>query len=121
MTFDQDKAHEKMSSNWSLKESRNEEGLGATAADDDVFGNEEGKDIQYKTLTWPATAGLMIAETVSNGTTALPSVLGTIGLVPGVLLIVGLGIFALYTGILLGKFKLRHAQVHNMGGKLFSP
>ncbi|GAB5589806.1 hypothetical protein Unana1_04706 [Umbelopsis nana] len=115
MTFDQDNAHEKISSTWSLKESRNEEGLGATAADDDVFGNEEGKDIQYKTLTWPATAGLMIAETVSNGTTALPSVLGTIGLVPGVLLIVGLGIFALYTGILLGKFKLRHAQVHNMG------
>ncbi|OZJ04485.1 hypothetical protein BZG36_02671 [Bifiguratus adelaidae] len=81
----------------------------------DVFGNEEGEQIRYKTLTWPAAAALMIAETVSNGTTALPSVLGTVGLVPGVILIVVLGMFALYTGILLGRFKLRHASVHNMG------
>jgi hypothetical protein len=39
--------------------------------DDDVFGHEEGHDIQYKTLTWPMVAVLMIAEIVSNGKRAI--------------------------------------------------
>ena len=39
--------------------------------DDDVFGHEEGHDIQYKTLTWPMVAVLMIAEIVSNGNRAM--------------------------------------------------
>jgi hypothetical protein len=39
--------------------------------DDDVFGHEEGHDIQYKTLTWPMVAFLMIAEIVSNGKRAI--------------------------------------------------
>jgi len=39
--------------------------------DDDVFGHEEGHDIQYKTLTLPMVAVLMIAEIVSNGKRAI--------------------------------------------------
>jgi amino acid permease len=40
----------------------------------------------------------MIAETISLGILSLPSVLARIGLVPGLILIVGLGIVATYTG-----------------------
>ena len=40
----------------------------------------------------------MIAETISLGILSLPSVLARIGLVPGLSLIVGLGIIATYTG-----------------------
>jgi len=40
----------------------------------------------------------MIAETISLGILSLPSVLARIGLVPGLILIVGLGIIATYTG-----------------------
>ncbi|KAI5238010.1 transmembrane amino acid transporter [Aureobasidium subglaciale] len=57
----------------------------------------------------------MIAEIVSNGMLSLPSSLATIGLVPGLVVIIFLGIFATYTSWLLVKFKLRHPQVHNMG------
>lgn len=32
--------------------------------DEDVFGHEENHDIQYKTLSWPLVAVLMIAEIV---------------------------------------------------------
>lgn len=39
--------------------------------EDDVFGNEESHDIQYKTLTWPMVSVLMIAEIVSNGKVTL--------------------------------------------------
>lgn len=52
----------------------------------------------------------MIAEIVSNGMLALPSSLAVVGLVPGLVLIVFLGSFALFTSWLLVKFKLRHPE-----------
>ncbi|KAL9085725.1 MAG: hypothetical protein Q9165_007474 [Trypethelium subeluteriae] len=92
--------------------------------DVDVFGHEEGHDIKYKTLSWQFVACLMIAEIVSNGMLSLPSSLAIVGIVPGVILILFLGIFATYTSYLLVQFKLRHPDVHNMGDAgyiLFGP
>ncbi|CAO1599952.1 hypothetical protein XANCAGTX0491_003658 [Xanthoria calcicola] len=83
--------------------------------DADVFGREEDHQIQYKTLSWPLVAVLMIAEIVSNGMLSLPSSLAVVGLAPGLVLIIFLGIFALFTSWLLIQFKLRHPEVHNMG------
>ncbi|MCJ1364240.1 hypothetical protein MMC16_003349 [Acarospora aff. strigata] len=71
--------------------------------------------IQYKTLSWEMVAVLMIAEIVSNGMLSLPSSLAVVGIVPGVILIVFLGVFATYTSYLLIQFKLNHPEVHNMG------
>lgn len=45
----------------------------------DVFGNEEGHSIVYKTLSWQLVAVLMIAEIVSNGMLSLPSSGGVVG------------------------------------------
>ncbi|KAL8982303.1 MAG: hypothetical protein Q9205_003144 [Flavoplaca limonia] len=83
--------------------------------DTDVFGREEDHQIQYKTLSWPLVAVLMIAEIVSNGMLSLPSSLAVVGLVPGLVPIIFLGMFALFTSWLLIQFKLRHPEVHNMG------
>lgn len=66
----------------------------------------------------------MIAEIVSNGMLSLPSSLAAVGMVPGLILIVFLGVFATYTSWLLVKFKLRHPEVHTMGDAgmiLFGP
>ncbi|KZT21664.1 hypothetical protein NEOLEDRAFT_1181504 [Neolentinus lepideus HHB14362 ss-1] len=90
----------------------------------DVFGDEESNDIHYKTLSWPFVAILMIAEIVSNGMLALPNALAVVGIVPAVILIVFLGMFALFTAKLLIDFKLNHPEVHNMGDAgyiLFGP
>ncbi|KAI9708213.1 MAG: hypothetical protein M1820_004167 [Bogoriella megaspora] len=92
--------------------------------DVDVFGHEEGHDIKYKTLSWQFVAFLMIAEIVSNGMLSLPSSLAVVGIVPGVILIIFLGVFATYTSWVLVQFKLRHPEVHNMGDAgylLFGP
>ncbi|RPB14652.1 amino acid transporter [Morchella conica CCBAS932] len=83
-----------------------------TPEDRDPFGNEGGNDIKFKTMTWWQTAMIMIAETISLGILSLPSVLKAVGLVPGCILIIGLGIIATYTGYVLGQFKLRYPQVH---------
>jgi amino acid permease len=66
----------------------------------------------------------MIAEIVSNGMLSLPQALATVGLVPGVIIIVFLGVWATFTSWVLIQFKLRHPQVHNMGDAgliLFGP
>lgn len=76
----------------------------------DVFGHEEDHQIQYKTLSWPLVAVLMIAEIVSNGMLSLPSSLAVVGLVPGIVVIVFLGAFGLFTAWVLIQFKLRHPE-----------
>ena len=52
----------------------------------------------------------MIAEIVSNGMLSLPSSLAVVGLVPGIVIIVFLGVFGLFTAWILIKFKLRHPE-----------
>ncbi|OAG38841.1 hypothetical protein AYO21_06872 [Fonsecaea monophora] len=91
------------------------DGAPAGYHDRDVFGNEEGADIKYKTLSWPLVAVLMIAEIVSNGMLSLPAATAVVGIVPGVVLIIFLGVFALYTSLVLIDFKINHPEVHNMG------
>ena len=76
----------------------------------------------------------MIAETIALGILSLPSVVATIGLAPyvfpiattsrivtsdlvqpsAVILIVGLGLLATYTGYNLGQFKMHYPHVHSM-------
>ncbi|KAM3498070.1 hypothetical protein MY10362_008593 [Beauveria mimosiformis] len=90
----------------------------------DVFGSEEHHDIKYKRLSWQLVAILMIAEIVSNGMLSLPSAFAAVGMVPGIVIIIFLGVFATYTSWLLVQFKLRHPEVHTMadaGFIMFGP
>ena len=57
---------------------------------------------------------LMVAETISLGVLSLPAALSVLGMIPGVILIVSLGILASYTGYVIGQFKIRYPHVHNM-------
>ena len=90
----------------------------------DVFGDEKGNAIKYKTMSWWMVAVLMIAEIVSNGMLSLPAAMAVVGIVPATILIIFLGVFATFTAWTLIQFKLRHPQVHNMGDAgliLFGP
>lgn len=98
--------------------------LSTTCSADDLYGDEGSHDIRFKTLSWPMVAGLMISEVVSNGMLSLPSSLAVVGIVPGVILIVFLGLFGLFTAWLLIRFKRAHPHVHSMGDAgmvLFGP
>lgn len=90
----------------------------------DPFGDESNAEVKYRTMAWWQAGITMIAETISLGILSLPSVLATIGLAGGLVLIIGLGLVATYTGYTLGQFKLRYPHVHNMadaGEVLFTP
>ncbi|CAG8422982.1 unnamed protein product [Penicillium salamii] len=85
---------------------------------EDPFGDEQNGEIRYRTMTWWQCSMIMIAETVSLGILSLPSA------VAAVILIVGLGVVATWTGYTIGQFKLRYPQVHSMadaGEVLFGP
>ncbi|OQE26523.1 hypothetical protein PENSTE_c005G05787 [Penicillium steckii] len=81
---------------------------------DNPFGNEDYAEVKYRTLYWWQCGMIMIAETVSLGILSLPSAVATLGLAPAIILIVGLGLLATYTGYTLGQFKLRYPHVHSM-------
>ena len=70
--------------------------------------------IKYKTCAWWQTSMLMIAETISLGILSLPSVMGTVGLIPGIILILGMGILASYSGYALYLFKMEYPHVKSM-------
>lgn len=97
-----------------LEKEQREHGVPKDAPEIDPFGDETNAEVKYRTLTWWQTSLLMIAETISLGILSLPSVLATIGMIPGIILLVGLGICATYTGYVFGQFKLAYPQVANM-------
>jgi hypothetical protein len=57
----------------------------------------------------------MICESVSLGVLSLPSAMAILGLVLGVILIIGLGLLATYTGYNIGLFRERYPHIQNLG------
>jgi amino acid permease len=57
----------------------------------------------------------MIAETVSLGILSLPAVVANLGLVPGIILIVIMGFFSTYSGLVMGEFRQRYPWVQSFG------
>ncbi|QKX60385.1 uncharacterized protein TRUGW13939_07530 [Talaromyces rugulosus] len=80
----------------------------------DAFGNEEGAEVKYKTLAWWQCGMLMISESVSLGVLSLPAAVASLGIVPSIILIVGLGIIATYTGYVISQFRMRYPHIQNL-------
>ncbi|KAL4888866.1 amino acid transporter [Aspergillus ambiguus] len=80
----------------------------------DVFGDEGDAEVKYKVLSWWQCGFLMVAETVSIGILSLPAVVAELGLVPSIILMVGLGLMATYTGYTIGQFRWRYPHIQNM-------
>ncbi|GAB7348253.1 hypothetical protein MBLNU459_g6244t1 [Dothideomycetes sp. NU459] len=91
-----------------------------SVADIDPFGEESEGEVKYKTLKWWHAGLLLVAETVSLGVLSLPKVMATVGFLPGVALIVGLGVISTYTGYVIGQLKQKHMGIHSFAdaGKL---
>lgn len=89
--------------------------------------------IDFKTLSWwyvptpfifqpqpPLTHSrkggiVLIAETVSLGILSLPSVVATLGLAPGIVLILVMSFLSTYSGLMLGEFQKEYPFVENFG------
>ncbi|KAJ5623029.1 hypothetical protein N7490_011634 [Penicillium lividum] len=77
----------------------------------DAFGDESNAEVKYKTMEW---CTVMIAESVSLGVLSLPATLAQLGLAPALVLIIGLGLLATYTGYVIGQFHQRYPHIQNL-------
>jgi len=57
----------------------------------------------------------MIAETVSLGILSLPAVVANLGLAPGIVLLIVMGILSTYSGLVMGEFRKKHPWVQSFG------
>lgn len=98
----------------------------------DAFGDESNAEIKYKVLKWWYVTSLkqfvfrhslntfrqggllMVAETISLGILSLPAAIAGLGLVPGLIILLGLGFLATYTGYVIGQYKWRHPHISSM-------
>lgn len=80
----------------------------------DAFGDETNAEVKYKTMEWWQAGMFMIAESVSLGVLSLPATLASLGLAPALVLIIGLGLLATYTGYVIGQFHQRYPHIQNL-------
>ncbi|EME77359.1 uncharacterized protein MYCFIDRAFT_42408 [Pseudocercospora fijiensis CIRAD86] len=87
---------------------------------DAVFGaiNHDGPN--YKNVGWMGTVVLMMKTQVGLGVLGIPSALHTLGMIPGVVILLVVGSMTTWAGWMVGRFKLLHPDVYGIddAGKL---
>lgn len=59
---------------------------------------------------------ILFAETVSLGILSLPSVIASVGIGPGIALIVVMAILSGYSGLIFGEFCMQYPEIESFGG-----
>lgn len=77
---------------------------------------EEPAELNLTPLTWWKAGIVLVAETVSLGILSLPSVIASLGLAPGIVLIVFIAILSGYSGLVFGEFCMRYPEIESFGG-----
>ncbi|KAJ5433661.1 uncharacterized protein N7458_012817 [Penicillium daleae] len=75
-------------------------------------------------LGWIGTAVLMTKTQIGLGVLGIPSVLNTVGLIPGIILLLVVGGITTWSDYIVGDFKIRHRHVYSIddvGEMLFGP
>ncbi|KAI5478377.1 hypothetical protein MNV49_005126 [Pseudohyphozyma bogoriensis] len=81
---------------------------------DGVFGPRDPNGPNYTNAGWFRTSILMMKSQIGLGVLSIPFVFQTIGMIPGILVILALGIITTYTDYIVGTFRLRHPEVHSV-------
>lgn len=84
------------------------------ATHDAVFGeiNEDGPN--YRDVGWMGTVILMMKTQIGLGVLGIPSALHTLGMVPGVIILIVVACMTTWSGYMVGKFKLLHPHVYGI-------
>lgn len=71
---------------------------------------EHGEE-KYKRLGWKRLTVILIVEAVAIGSLSIPAAFATLGMIPGIIITVGIGIIAIYTSWIIGQIKLQYPQI----------
>ncbi|GMK56006.1 hypothetical protein CspeluHIS016_0210620 [Cutaneotrichosporon spelunceum] len=66
---------------------------------------------KFHQLGWVQLVVILIVEAIALGSLSLPAAFATLGMVPGVLITVGIGFLAIYTSWVIGQVKIKFPQV----------
>ncbi|TKA48295.1 N amino acid transport system protein, partial [Friedmanniomyces simplex] len=89
------------------KEDSEKEGVDEEYAGGDIREGEE----KYHRLGWKKLTVCLIVEAIALGSLSIPGAFAVLGMVPGVILCVGLGFVAIYTSYVVGQVRMRHPHV----------
>lgn len=81
---------------------------------DAVFGEISEDGPNYKDVGWLGTVVIMMKCQIGLGVLGIPSVLHTLGLVPGVIILIVVATMTTWSGWMVGKFKQNHPEVYNI-------
>ena len=73
---------------------------------------QEGSE-KFHRLGWKQLTVCLIVEAIALGSLSIPSAFATLGMVPGVIMCVGLGLVAIYTSYVVGQVKMRYPHVNH--------
>ncbi|KAG6852968.1 hypothetical protein C0991_007811 [Blastosporella zonata] len=83
---------------------------------------ESGREVQYRTCSWQKTAALLFSEYICLAVLSFPWSFSVLGLVPALILTIGMALICLYTSLVLWKYCLQYPELRDIcdiGQKLF--
>ncbi|KAH7247802.1 transmembrane amino acid transporter protein-domain-containing protein [Fusarium solani] len=81
---------------------------------DAVFGKITDEGPNYRNVSWIGTVGLMMKTQIGLGVLSLPSVLNTLGLIPGVIILCVIAGITTWSDYMVGVFKRNHPDVYGV-------
>ncbi|KAJ7684567.1 transmembrane amino acid transporter protein-domain-containing protein [Mycena polygramma] len=102
-----------------MKESKSDEesvftGTNSVYSISDQIAKESGHEIQYRTCSWQKTAGLLFSEYICLAILSFPWSYSVLGLVPGVLVTIGIAATVQYTSLIVWRFCMKHPEVRDV-------
>ncbi|KAG9203086.1 hypothetical protein G6514_003609 [Epicoccum nigrum] len=89
---------------------------------DAVFGEVVEGGPNYRNVSWLGSSILMMKTQIGLGVLSIPAAFDTLGLIPGIIALVAIGIITLWSGYIVGAFKRRHPEtygIEDVGQKIF--
>ncbi|KAI9926583.1 hypothetical protein MW887_004351 [Aspergillus wentii] len=87
---------------------------GKVVAEDAVFGEIQEGDVNYRDVGWMGTTALMLKTQIGLGVLSIPKVFDTLGIIPGIILLLVIAGMTTWSNWMVGVFKLRHPSVYGI-------
>lgn len=68
---------------------------------------------RFHRLGWKRLAMVLFVAAIALGTLSIPSAFATLGMVPGIICCIGIGLMSIYTGFIVGQVKLKFPHITN--------
>ncbi|OQE18275.1 hypothetical protein PENSTE_c018G05243 [Penicillium steckii] len=91
-------------------------------AHDAVFGEITEEGPNYRNVGWIGSAALMMKSQIGLGVLSIPVAFDTLGIVPGVIILIAIAWITTWSDYMIGVFKLKHREVYGIddaGGLMF--